>query len=199
VNISKRERNMVIAMVFVVVIAVAMVMGGGGKSRSGKKMLPLREAQDELIKATQQLKQMNADQDAMEPRVEQGSFNQTPDLLAPQVVRDLQSIADKVNVHLSEIKPASKPTQVKGVNAIKVSMEVRFHSAFQPNVVKFLYYVEASTSKMAVDKLNITSTDSRLKTVDVTAQISVYTRALPGGNASQTGDVSYVYTTTRNG
>lgn len=197
-TISKKERNLLIVMVLVVVMAAWLALTGGSKSGT-KKLLPLSEAQSQLVKATQQLKQMNADQDVMEPRVEQYSYDEAPSLLAPQVVRELQDIEAKAGIHFEDVKIPPKPVQVKGVNVLKIPLEVHFHAAFQPNVVKFLYYVETSTSKMTVEKLNVTSTDARLKTVDVTAQISVFTRALPGGNTSQTGDVSYVYTTARNG
>ena len=91
-------------------------------------------------------------------------------------MRDIQAIALKSNIHIREIKPI-KARKLADGSGSKVSMEVRFRAAFQPNVMKFLYLAEDPTGKMVVDKLSLTSADARFRTVEVSAQIAVFTRS----------------------
>ena len=107
-------------------------------------------------------------------------------------------LADKAGVHIREIKPLRSRTLPDG-SVTRVPLEVRFNAPFQPNVMRFLYFAEDPTKKMVVDKFSITSTDAHLKTVDVTAQITVYTRSAIGAAGAGEGDTSESTDTTSRG
>ena len=66
----------------------------------------------------------------------------------------------------------------------RVPVEVRFRAPFQPNVVRFLYDLENPSGRMVIDKISITSADARFRTVEVSAQITVFTRSSNGSSTS---------------
>ena len=192
-RLSKRESTMVVTCMIFVTGALVFALQPTGGARSGSAaLLPVDVAQSRRVTALRTLKQMNEDQSTMEPRIQAASYDLSPEELEPRVVRELQRIAVKSGVHLKEIKPI-RAHPLKDAAAIQVATEIRFHAPFQPDVVKFLYMVEDPAGRMTLDRLNVTTADPRSRSVDVTAMISVYTRARaaagPGEGIDANGNI----------
>jgi hypothetical protein len=126
----------------------------------------------------------------MEPRLHKMTYQESPDTVAALATQDLQDIAARSHIHLREIKPQLRVGKMKSSLIGRVSLDVRFRASFQPDVVRFLYYLEDPSGRMVVDKVDITSTDSRFKTVDVTARVSVFTQSVTGTSGTAEGDTS---------
>ncbi len=183
--LSKRDRN---ALVFLAVGAV-VILGGNllippAAPGAQKKLLPASEANARREVALRTLKRLSGEQDELEPRIATMISDLPAEELTPRTIRDLQAIAAKSNVHLREIKPLRPRALALGKGA-RAPLEIRFRAAFQPDVVRFLYFVEDPARKMVVDKINVTSGDARFKTVDVSAQITVFTRSTAGVTGAQ--------------
>ncbi len=187
-TLSKRDRNLLIVMLLVIVSAVALTLtpsGKGGAAAAGSK-LPLEEAHRQNIKTRLQEKGLAEERKRLQPQVARLTYNMPAEQLTAHISEDLYRLADRAGVHIREIKPLrSRPLPDGSVS--RVPLEVRFRAPFQPNVMRFLYFAEDPANKMVVEKFNITSTDARLKSVDVDAQITVFTRALAGANAAGAG------------
>jgi hypothetical protein len=140
--------------------------------------------------------------------VQEHAYNKPVEQLVPLVIRDLQATAQRAGIHLREVKPL-RPKQVTeepvirpgqkttrttqtthDVLGARVPVEVRFRAQFQPNVVRFLYDVENPAGKMVVDKISITSADAKFKVVEVSAQITVFTRSSAGTSGGDSGETS---------
>ncbi len=174
---TKRERNLVIiATIFGVTILLWSFMNPPGKSAPKVAIISLEEANAKKKTALKSLASISQDQDKLTPKITAMAYDLPPDQLEPRIVRNIQDIALKANVHIREIKPI-KARKLADGNGSKVSMEVRFRAAFQPNVMKFLYLAEDPTGKLVVDKLSLISADARFRTVEVSAQIAVFTRS----------------------
>jgi hypothetical protein len=150
-------------------------------------LIPAADAWKQKADAKSKLIATQADAVKLSGRVNGLTFTLPADQLVPRMVRDLEAIAAKSGIHLKEQKPI-KPKAVAGGAGTRVSIEVKFRAPFQPGAVKFLYYAEEPSAHMVVDKVDITSADAHFKTVDVTAQISVYTRSAVGVSGPGSGE-----------
>ena len=139
---------------------------------------------------------MRRDEDVLQPRIMASSYEMSAEALQPRAVRDLQKIAARAGIHLRESKPL-QPSGFHDAVGANVPIEVRFRTSFQPNVVRFLYYVEDPAGKMVVQKIDVTSTDAKFKTVDVTARSAVFTRSIEGVRGSDIGETSDADKTTK--
>jgi hypothetical protein len=185
---SKREIFLIIVCVIFVVGSIVYVMMPPS-SASKRGQLSKNDALAKLAAMKSTEKQMTNDHQKMVPRIKQMSYTQPAEELIPRVIRDLQASADRAGIHLREVKPL-RPRLIAGGAGTRVPLEVRFRASFQPNVVKFLYFVEDPASRMVVDKINISSTDAKFKMVDVSAQITVYTRSSVGVSGTEGGETS---------
>ena len=177
---SKREKLLLLVGIPVVLIVLAwnfLVPPAATTTQNG--LLSTADAKQKLSAAGIDNRQMLAEQDRMDPEIEKMSYKIPAEQLVPRLIRNLQTIADKSGVHLREIKPI-RGKKLKSNAGVRVPVEVRFKAAFQPDAIRFLYYVEATNSRMVVDKINITSADPRFKTVEVSATITVFTTSLAG-------------------
>ncbi len=152
-------------------------------------MEPLSKAiQDTKVNVATQARLSREVKD-LTPKVNDLAYNLAPDELVPRTVKDLQEIAVKSGVHIREIKPGRPKLLPSGMGS-SVPIEAHFLAPFQPNAMKFLYYVEDPAGKMVVDKLDISSADPRRKTVEVSATVTVFTKVTTGSGASESGDKS---------
>ncbi len=175
----------------IVGVAAIWSMSPSSTPKGATKLLPLEEALGKTAAARRSSKKMEEDSKGIGPRVEKLAYIESAEELTPMIIEELQKIADKSGVHIREIKPLKAKLIANGTGT-RVPIEVRFRSNFQPNVVQFLYEVEDPAGKMVVEKINITSADSKFKTVEVSAQITVFTKSTVGtsnGDAGDTGDV----------
>lgn len=174
--ISNRERNMIIVGgLGVVGILIWGALNPAGSTKSQVKLLPLKQAQQKLDVNLRTLKRISTDREEMEPRIANMTYNLSPEEVVPRVIRELQKVAERSQVRLREVKPL-RPKELSSGQGQSVPLEVRFRAPFLPNAIRFLYYTELPDGKIVIDKLNITSAEARFKTVDVTAQITVFTR-----------------------
>ncbi len=192
-QISPRERRLVtIGGVVVVLIVIFNILtpSGGGKSLAGT--VPYAKAVKDNEVNERNAARLAREATELEPHVATLAYDLAPDELVPRTIRDLQQIAAKAGVHIREVKPIRPRTLASGMGS-SVPLEVHFLAPFKPNTVKFLYLVEDPDGRMVVDKLDITSADPRQKTVEVAAQITVYTRSVaPGTTGTDTSDKSSV-------
>lgn len=181
---TKRERKLVIiASAAMTILLIWNFMNPPGKSAHKTAIISLEEANLKKKAALKTLENISRDQDKLVPQISKMAYDLPPDQLEPRVIRDIQAIALKSNIHIREIKPI-KARKLTDGSGSKVPMEVRFRAAFQPNVMKFLYLAEDPTGKMVVDKLSLNSADSRFRTVEVSAQIAVFTRSTAVSNGT---------------
>lgn len=188
-QISKREITLIIVCVVVVIAAVFFVMTPATPGGAKKGQLTLKDATEKLATMKSSEAQMKREQQQMTPRIQQMSYTQPAEELMPQIIQTLQNSAAKSGVHLREVKPL-RPRLIAGGTGARVPLEVRFRTTFQPNAVKFLYMVEDPANRMVVDKINITSADAKFKTVEVAAQITVFTRSSVGVSGTEGGETT---------
>ena len=186
-RLSSRERVLLVICVVFVVGVLFWSLTSGGKSAGSRSLLSYEDAEQKRVAARKALGKMEADQKASTPRVAKMTYDLPPDQLIPRVIRDLQTIAGKSNVHLREVKPLRVRALPSG-GGTRIPMEVRFRASFQPDIVRFLYYVEDPARKMVVEKLSMTSADVRTKNVDVSAQVTVFTRSTAGASGAEGGE-----------
>jgi hypothetical protein len=186
-NLSKSERLLIGLCLVVVVVAVWLQMTHTQSAGTQRTLLPVAEAQRKTEVATRTIRRLRTQRGDLQKQITQMAYTEPPDQLVPLVIRDLQKIADQAGVHIHEVKPALRPKAIANGQGTSVSLEVDFRAPFQPNVIRFLYYVEDPTSKRTIDKLQVMSTDQQFRTVDVTARITVFTRAAAGTADAQGG------------
>jgi len=210
--VKRREQVLVGACVIIVAGSLWYVLspsGGGGKTN----LIPLEQARAKTAASKVNVRKLTDEQVATEPSVRARAYNKPADQLVPVVVGNLQTAAERAGIHLREVRPlraklvtdesdpkAAPQTQTKRtgrsgnvtheVLGARVPVEVRFRAPFQPNVVRFLYDVENPSGRMVIDKISITSADARFRTVEVSAQISVFTRSSTGGAGGDAGEIT---------
>lgn len=179
---TRRERTMVFGGLIAVILILLWgwltpSVGGGG----GQKLLPLAKAEEKRVLAERAIQHLTTEQAVMTKRIDAATYDLPADQVAPIVIGDLQQTAARAGVHLTETKPL-RAVPLKTSSLIQIPISVRFRAPFQPNVVQFLYYVEAPDSKEVVDKLTVGAPETKSSDVDVSAEISVYTRAQSAAN-----------------
>ena len=184
---DREKRLVVVGGVVVVAILVGNFLipqpSAGAKE---KKLLSKAEAEKQTEVQTRAYKRIQEEEGTMEVRVQKSVYTLSSEELVPRVLRDLQTIATKSGIHLREVRPL-RPKALTSGQGTKVPLEVRFRAPFQSSVVRFLYDVESPDGKMVVDKMTVTSADAKSKAVEVSAQITVFTRST-AGTASAEGD-----------
>lgn len=186
----------IIGGVAVVGILVWGMLNPPGSTKSQAKLLPLKEAQQKLEVSHRTIRRINSDREAMEPRIAGLTYDLTPEEVVPRVIRDLQKVAQRSHVRLREVKPL-RPKELSSGLGQSVPLEVRFRAPFLPNAIRFLYYAELPDGKIVIDKLNITSAEARFKTVDVSAQITVFTRTAQTPARTKEGEETNASATTQ--
>jgi len=184
VNTSPSGRRII--SLLIVVAVIALVWNFANPPASGQKGKPLtkEEVQRQINAVNADIKQMSKERLEMEPKIETLSSDKAADELIPRMIRDLQRIAKEAKVHLTEVKP-QRPRPVSA-KLEKVTVEVRLRAPFQPNAMQFFYLIEAPEGKMVVDKFTITATDNKRNSVEISANVTLFTRALStvGGDSS---------------
>jgi hypothetical protein len=179
----------IIGAVLLVIILIWNILTPSSSTKGTAGLEPIGKAkQDTKVNVATQARLTREVKD-LAPKVNDLAYNLAPDELVPRTVKELQEIAAKSGVHIREVKPARPKLLPSGMGS-SVPLEVHFLAPFQPNAMKFLYYVEDPSWKMVIDKLDISSADPRLKTVEVSATVTVFTKVTSGAGASDTGDRS---------
>ncbi|MCS6775312.1 MAG: hypothetical protein RMJ43_13950 [Chloroherpetonaceae bacterium] len=188
--ISNRERRMIlIGGVLVVGMLAWSALNPPGTPRTQRKLLPRAQAEQKRADALRTLARMRAEAEEIEPRIARMSFNLTPEEVVPRVIRELQRVARRSQVRLREVKPL-RPRELPSGQGQRVPIEVRFRAPFLPHVIQFLYLIEDPEGRMVVEKLTITSAEARQQTVDVTVQVTVFTRSLSNNVEVKQGEKS---------
>lgn len=188
-KLSKRERTMVVICVLFLLATVVFVMTPSGKPVVRRVLLPTESADIEWRKKAKTYTELADQEQTLQARLNEVTYKESPDTVAALATQDLQDIAARSNVHLRETKPV-RVSKTKSGQLVRVQLEVRFRATFQPDVMRFLYYVENPSRRMVVDKIDITSADSRFKKVEISARISVFTQAVSGGAGTGEGETS---------
>jgi hypothetical protein len=187
---SNRERILILLCIVFVPGILIWNFANPAKPNTGlRSQVPLQVAQTKREEAVHKLRRLQSERADIEAHLKRLAYPSTltPEQLVPRISQDLLKISAKSGVHLREIKPL-RPRTLATANGTRVPLEVRFRAPFQPNVVRFLYYVEDPSGKMVVDKMNITSADPKSKTVDVSAQITVFTRSASATSGAEGGE-----------
>lgn len=206
---KRREQVMVGACVVVIGGSLWFALSPSGTS-SKTNLITLDQARAKTTESLSNVRRLRTEQTALEPTVKSRAYSDPANQLVPLVIGSLQSAAERAGIHLREVRPlrpklvtdegdpvtAARTTtgaSSRSVNAAhevlgaRVPVEVRFRAQFQPNVVRFLYDLENPSGRMVIDKISITSADARFRTVEVSAQISVFTRSSTGMAGGDTG------------
>jgi len=187
-QISPRDRRMIIigAVLLVIILIWNMLTPSGTSKGTAGLESKAKADQDTKVNLATQTRLTREVKD-LTPKVNDLAYNIAPDELVPRTIKDLQGIAAKSGIHIREIKPARPKLLASGMGS-SVPLEVHFLAPFQPNAMKFLYYVEDPAGKMVIDKLDISSADPRRKTVEVSATVTVFTKVTSGAGTSDLGD-----------
>lgn len=208
---NKREQVLVGSCVVVLAGTAWFVLAPSGAA-SKTNLVPLDKARAATATSKINVRKLREEQVQIEPRVQARAYNKPADQLVPIVVGGLQSAAEKAGIHLREVRPlrakivtdemdpkavttkstrsSRSSTAAHEVLGARVPVEVRFKAPFQPNVVKFLYDLENPAGRMVIDKISITSADAKFRTVEVSAQITVFTRSTSGSAGGDTGEIT---------
>lgn len=189
---NSRERMFVLIGGLIVVVTLLFNVLNPPKANGQKSpLLSAEEAKHRKETALTELKTTIKEQERLQEHIVSLVSKRAPDEVIPRLIRDLQRIAKQANVHLTETKAQQRPRTLSTSHLEKVSVEIRLRAPFQPNVMQFFYLLEAPEGKMVIDNFRINQAEARLKTVDVSATISVYTRAVSSGaNEGETSNVS---------
>lgn len=173
------ERRMIIIGVIVLLVCIPLALtppGGGGN----KKLLSAEEASLKLKEANADVARRTDEINRMKPEIDKMVFTEPPDQLIPQTIKTLQGFAKQSGLHIREIKPQRMR---RLATVTKLPMSVRFTTGdFAKTAVPFLYRIEDPATKMVVEKFNVTAADPKVRTVDVEAQIALYTLATPASS-----------------
>ena len=174
------ERRMLVLGLIVLVVCVPLVLFPGGGS--GKKLLSARDARQQYESKLKEKAQLEAEDEQIKPKMDQMVYTDPPEVLIPKVITTLQGYAKDSGIHLREIKPL-RAKKVAGLT--KETLTLRFTSEFG-KTVPFFYRVEDPAGKLVVEKFNLTASDPKSRTVDVDAQVALFTQATDA-NASGIG------------
>lgn len=188
-KLNRRERVMVLVAVLFVLGAVILQLSPGSGKTTNAKLLTTDQAERQYRQDRNKYIAMGQEQDDLAPRLQKIAYDDSAEQLIPKVVRELQLIAEKSGVHLQEVRPL-RPKALPSGLGMRIPLEVHFKATFQPYVVRFLYHVEDPTGRMVVDKVDVTSSEAKFKTVNVNAVISVFTRSLTDDTNTGQGDAS---------
>ena len=208
---KKREQVLVGVMVVVIAGTLWFLFAPSGKANSAN-LVPLDKAKAQTTASQANVVKLVREEQVIEPRVKARSYDKPAEQLVPIVVAGLQTAAERAGIHLREVRPlrakivtdemdpkAVPATKTKSTRATskthevlgaRVPVEVRFKAPFQPNVVRFLYDLENPAGRMVIDKISITSADAKFRTVEVSAQITVFTRSSTGTSGGDLGDIT---------
>lgn len=176
-----RERTMIVLCLLVVAIGIPLMLLP--EQKAGKKLLTPQAARHKFEGLIRQKSDLDKELQQLKPEMEAMAYHETPEELVPRVIKELQSHAKASGVHLREIKPM-RPRMMASVT--RVPLTVRFSTPdFGKAVMGFLYRVEDPKGRLVVEKLNVTAADQKTHTVDVEAQIALFT--LAGGEAPGQG------------
>jgi hypothetical protein len=180
-KISPRERMLILLGTGAVLVALVwnFLTPPNAQAASKAGSLSVAEAQRKQDTALNELKALQKQEEELQPKIAKYAYKRSAEELVPRLIRDLQRMAKQANISLTEIKP-QKSRPVAGTSLDKVLLDIRFRAPFQPNVMHFFYLIEAPEGKMVLEKFNIVGADPRLKTVEVSAQIAVFTRVQSG-------------------
>jgi Tfp pilus assembly protein PilO len=176
---NSREKLLIILMTLAVIIGVPMMLFSPEKSNG--KLLSAAKARQEYKKNETQMKTLDAETATLKPEIDKLIYTESAEEVIPGVIKSLQAAAKQSGIHLREIKPL-RARRLSSVT--KVPVTVRFTGQFAQSI-PFLYRVEDPSGKLVVEKFNVTTSDPKVKTVDVEVQIALYTKAAP---SSKSGD-----------
>lgn len=168
---SPSERRMIVIGLLVVAIGIPLALfpGSGG----GKKLLSAHDARQQYEAKLKQKAQLESDTERVKPLMQKMVYTEQPEQLIPKVITTLQGFAKDSGIHLREIKPLRTK---RIANLTKETLSVRFTSEFG-KTVPFFYRVEDPSGKLVVEKFNLTASDPKSRTVDVDAQIALFTQS----------------------
>jgi Tfp pilus assembly protein PilO len=164
------EKRMLVILVIVVAVAGWLMMSPTGPT--GKKLLSAAVARQKYQDADTERARLEKEIEALQPAIDKMAYTEDPDAVVPTVVKTLQEIAAGSGIHLREVKPLR--TRRLGA-VVKVPLSVRFTTEF-PKSIPFLYKVEDPDGRLVVEKVNITAPDPKKPTIEVDAQIALFTR-----------------------
>lgn len=175
------EKRMLVLCAIVLVVAVPLLLMPPGGSK--KALLPAPVARQQYEEKLKQKETLDAEMTQVQPKIGHAVYTEPPEQLVPKVVRTLQGYAKDSGIHLREIKPLR--TRKLG-DLTKETMSVRFTSDFG-KTVPFFYRVDDPAGKLIIEKFNVTAADPKSRSVDVEAQVALYTTAAPADSGKTGG------------
>ncbi len=185
-TLSRSQKILFALLIIVVILAVwsSLPSGNQHNQQISGKLLSYSKADSQFRLDEASYSKLGSLQSAQESIIARSVYHSSPNALIPMLIRQLEKAAFKSDVHLMEIRPLT-PQLVPGSNITSVPVQVRFTSPLQPNLVRFLFYIENPHGKIAVEQFNISSNEQNHSSgVTVSIQIAAYT--LNGSILSQT-------------
>jgi|YelNatPaOPRAMG01_1025707.scaffolds.fasta_scaffold02945_10 Tfp pilus assembly protein PilO len=167
---NKRERWLIIMAVLSIVTSVPFMFTP--TSGLTKALLPANVARQKYQQAVEQTTEMIQDGKRMRHKLSEWTFHSNPDALIPQLIDTLQKQSVKGGVHLMEIRPLRT---IQNDKLAMIPISIRCECPFD-KAIAFLYYLEDPSSKMVVDRVDISSSGTNSNLVDMNAQIATYTQ-----------------------
>jgi len=166
---NPRERFLIVLCLIAVVVGVPlMLMSPDGV---GRNLLPAAQARQKRETLLKEKAAMEDEIGRLKPEIEKMVYRKSPEQVLPEVIRALQKHAKASGIHLREIKPL----RVRRLGDVtRVPLSVRFATEFK-KIVPLFYRLEDPRGKWVVEKFNI-SADPKSRTVDVDAQIALFTQ-----------------------
>jgi hypothetical protein len=189
---TKRERYLVIFCVVFLILVAVFVMTPPSKPAGTAVQLSATAAEAQWRSQAVKYRQLVDSEQMLTPKLRRLTYREAPETVAALLTQDLQLIAARSGIHLNSYKP-SRPAKLPAGDIVRVPVEIRFRARFQPDVIRFLYAIEDPAGRRVVDRIDINPAEAKLKQVEVSARISVFTQSVAGTTGTgegETGDDS---------
>jgi Tfp pilus assembly protein PilO len=172
--LNQREKIMIgLAVAVALVFGTPMVMSAFGSSESTEQAVARLQVQRrDKEQAAQRLEKQT---DQLRPQVERMAWNVPPEQLRQEIVRKISNLAQASNVTLVSTRPL-KPRSLDVITEVTVELHV---SATLPHLVQFLFPLQQPGSRLTVDRLRLSATNTDTDLLDVDLNVSGYTLQVP--------------------
>ena len=168
------------AVVVVLVMGVPMAVSAFGSSQSVDQTLA--KMRSDQADKQRQTKATLARTAHLKPQVQALAWNVSPDQLRQEIVRKLSLLAGNAGLTLVTTRPL-KPRPLDVMTEVSVDLHL---TGTLPGLVKFLYPLQAPTSRLTVDRLRMSATNADTDLLDIDMTVSGYTLQVPA-EATGTG------------
>lgn len=167
-SFSKRERNLValcvIVVLFIGIPSVKQIHLGGGKSNIVALGSSLNRSRQEIARLRKEIARL-------EEEVRQFTWRESPEALPPLLLKALHRTAAEAGVSLTSFRPG-RLQQVPTGSKMPITVQVR---APFPKAAAFLERLQDTQRRVALERVQVASTEASSDIVVMELRLSVYT------------------------